>query len=618
MGLGGVHSGPESRTSCDSLSAVGYPTLSDLRTTMPGHIALDNAMHGFDDTSFPFNPQIDLPVVPPLWISSDSSLSTYAHSVNQIATQNHVQPAYTVTFPSSNAISDFAAVAGPADRFRNFTLHLDPLSPTQLNVQAEGSLSSYPGPLARLRSMDETLGDISIRDLDSSCLAYTASGLGLFPQVLEDYATSILSPQVHLGALLDSVALEVGPVNGSGCNSRKPACPLVEANQEPEIADEDEDPEGVVEIFSPALALDRGVSSNLLPYLLSISLRWMTRSLFEPMFIAHRVKDFLVQRCVMSDDLRHTALLGATVADVAVRDPKAVFGDSPVITALEHHLIGKLVLAKSGLEVQLEPYGYDAWGLLRDTYVMMTIRALSSSMLFHVKTLDQIVPVYQLAAGTPPGTVLDLQSQIDHLHPVFLQTTAMDIMLSLATCRPMIFRYDATAIYKVESENRIGLYWKSGLPDEFLYMLGQMNMLRQDRTPPIDPATIHSLQSQIDNFQPALNKRTDSYLYIERLMVQECWRQFMYIYLYMVKPGRTPDAFLVTPMSLAGIAAHKKRHRDVIRGRLRGLYEYSQPGTYVNDASSIMEEIWTMADMQGRPAVWSDLRYACFMVTGIV
>ncbi|QRV78218.1 hypothetical protein RhiJN_06233 [Ceratobasidium sp. AG-Ba] len=618
MGLGGVHSGPESRTSFDTLSSVGYPTLSDPRTTMPGHIALDIATHGFDGTSFPLDPQIDLPVEASLWISSDSSLSAHAQSVNQLATQDHVQPAYTATFPSSNAISGFAAVAGSADRFHNATLPLDPLSHSQLNVQAEGYLSSYPGPLARLRPIDETLGDISIRDLDSLSFAYTASGLGLFPQVLENYATSIPNAQFHLGALLDSVTLEVGPLTGSGCNSRKPAYPLVEVNQGPEIVDEDGDPEGVVEIFSPTLALDRGVSSNLLPYLLSISLRWMTRSLFEPMFIAHRAKGFLIQRCAMSDKLWYAALLGATVADVAVRDPKAVFGDSPVIAALEHYLIGKLVLAKSGLEVQLEPYGYDAWGLLRDTHVMMTIRALSSSMLFHAKTLDQIVPVYQLAAGTPLGTVLDLQSHIDHLHPVFLQTTAMDIMLGLATCRLMSFRYDATATFKVESENRIGLYWKSGLPDEFLYMLGQMNMLRQDRAPPIDSATIHSLQSQIDNFQPMLNRRTDSYLYIERLMVQECWRQFMYTYLYMVKPGRTPDAFLVTPMSLAGIAAHKKRHREVIRGRLCGLYEYSQPGTYVNDASRIMEGIWTMADMQGRPAVWSDLRYACFMVTGIV
>ncbi|QRV93020.1 Fungal specific transcription factor domain [Ceratobasidium sp. AG-Ba] len=538
---------------------------------------------------------------------------------------------------------DFVAIAGSADLSHNFTLPLDPLNPTQFNAQAEGPVYSDPGPSTRLRSMHETLGDMSVRDLDASSFTYTTSGSSLFPRLPEDYGTSIPRPRFHRRALLNSAVSEAGPANGSGCNSCQSTHLLIEANQEPEITDEDEDPEGVMEIISPALALDRGVPSNSLPYILSSSLRWMTQALFEPMVIAYLVKDFLIQRCAMSDDLRHTTLLGATVADLVVKNPKAVLGDFPEITALEHHLNGKLLLAKSRLEVQPELYGFDSLGLLCDMYEMMMIRALSCSMLFHVKTLDQIVPVYRLATGTPPGTVLDLQSQIYHPHPAYRHTSTMDIMLSLTTCRPMIFRYDAATIYEAESNDRIGLQWKSGLPDEFLFLLGQMNMLRQDCALAIDSATIHNLQLQIDNFQPVLNRRSDSYLYIERLMVQECWRQFMYIYLYMglcganshdarvakavrkfimvleqVKPGRTPDSFLVTPMSLAGIAAHKKRHRDVIRGRLRGLYEYSQPGTYVNDASRIMEEIWSIADIQGRPAVWSDLQYACFTVTGIV
>ncbi|QRV93019.1 Fungal specific transcription factor domain [Ceratobasidium sp. AG-Ba] len=98
--------------------------------------------------------------------------------------------------------------------------------------------------------------------------------------------------------------------------------------------------------------------------------------------------------------------------------------------------------------------------------------------------------------------------------------------------------------------------------------------------------------------------------------VERALKKFIKI-LDRIKPGRIPDAFLVTPVSLAGIAAHKKRDQEIIRQRMRSVCESPHSGTYVDEAAGIMKEVSAMVDVQARSAVWSDLRFACFKVTGI-
>ncbi|QRV78224.1 Fungal specific transcription factor domain [Ceratobasidium sp. AG-Ba] len=84
-----------------------------------------------------------------------------------------------------------------------------------------------------------------------------------------------------------------------------------------------------------------------------------------------------------------------------------------------------------------------------------------------------------------------------------------------------------------------------------------------------------------------------------------------------IKHGRISDAFLVIPMGLAGIAAHEKRDREIIRQRMRSVCEWLRSGTYVGEAAGIMKEVPATVDVQARSAVWSDLRFAFFKVAGI-
>ncbi|QRV93023.1 Fungal specific transcription factor domain [Ceratobasidium sp. AG-Ba] len=534
------------------------------------------------------------------------------------------------------AQAEYATAVASMDTFQYLASPYSDLSHSaQIRTSRLGSPELGSGPSTSLQFMSE-LENASTLD------NYRSSSTRPAPRLLGIHENPVSINISTIRDLAGSATWELEQIIPSTRTDRELTCHTPESKDEPTARD-DSDSEGAMEIISPVLALDRNVASNSLPYILSSYLKWMTQTLFEPMTVAYMVRDHMIWRYTTSDDLRYATTLGATIVDLVVKEPALSLGNFSEMTLLENRLSRELSLAESGLESWPETYQNNALITLCDVYEMMMIRSLSSSMSFQLKILDQIAPVYLLVCAKTPRAPIHLQSRILHPNTAFRQAPAMDILLSLSTCRPMTFRYD-TVIYELGSNaNRIGLQWKSGIPDEALIMLCQMNALRQDRTLVVDPAAIESIEAWITVFEPVVERSPDSYLYIAREVVQECWRQFLYIYLYMglcnanchdprvkkalkrfikvldqVKPGRIPDSFLVTPMSLAGIAAYKKRDRDIIRGRLCGLYECSQPGTYVNDALRIMEEVWSMANIQNRPSVWSDLRPACFAVTGIV
>ncbi|QRV93022.1 Fungal specific transcription factor domain [Ceratobasidium sp. AG-Ba] len=582
-GCEGVHSRPGRRSSCVDVDAVEHQITTDLRTTVPDFIAVDNPIDAFDKTSLPLDTQTDITAAVFSWLSPSPTLSSYVQFTSDIYTPGHGLPSFTDAAPSSGRAPQLSEIYGH-----------------DVEVMFARQVPYHPPwPIT---------GSLETR-------AAIASGFNTY-----------IDPFVHNG----------GPMIINNVSSGELSAGDKDDN-------EDEDAEGVMEIITPELALDRDVTSNSLPFILSSYLKAMMRSLFEPMIKAHGMRDFLIQRCTTSDDLRYTATLLATVADLLSKKANLSAENVSVITLVENYLWGHLALVKSRLQSEPKVYANDAFMAIRHMHEMMIVQSLFGSMTFHVKMLDQIASIYQLMHAQAHRTSVHLQSTIFHPNPELRHITATDILLSLSSCRPMIFHYDTTMSNLEYDVNRTGMQWKTGLPDYFLVLLAQMNTLRQDYAPNIDYALIDSLNTQIASFEPNIERTPDSYLYIARLTIQECWRQFMYIYLYMglcgvnshdaravhalkrfidvldrVKPGRMPDAFLVTPMSLAGMAAHKSRDRGIIRQHFYSLCEYYQPGTYVNDVGLILETVWAAADAQQRPTVWLDLRLACEAVTGIV
>ncbi|KAG8795810.1 hypothetical protein FRC12_009401 [Ceratobasidium sp. 428] len=437
-------------------------------------------------------------------------------------------------------------------------------------------------------------------------------------------STSYPSPSVH-GSVWPSPALE---------------------QEDSSTSDEDSDTEGVMRISGSKLALDRRLSSNALPFIISSYLRWTRRTMFEPLKVAQRTRDHLIQRFMRSDESRCGTTLVAVVMESLIRDPELGFSHFPAMGMLKRRVYQRLAMVKVMQEPLPDSHAADVLAVLHDVHELISVTCLTSPLSHVVNLLHEVISVYRQTCSEPVGAPIHLPAKLLHPESVLRHYPAMDILLSLNTCRPMLLRYDVTDISDVCGHllqvDNTGLQWMNGVPDKFLVMMARMHMLREDLAPNVDPCVINELEADIGSFKPILDDSPDSYLKVARLMVQESWRQIMYIYLYMglcgvasndtrvqnatkrfirlldgVKPGRTPDIFLIFPMTIVGVAAYKQRDRQIIRKRILGIQECTRVGTSGNDAIQTLNELWTTCDAQGRPALWSDLRLASLKATGI-
>ncbi|KAG8736273.1 Maltose acetyltransferase [Ceratobasidium sp. 414] len=315
--------------------------------------------------------------------------------------------------------------------------------------------------------------------------------------------------------------------------------PAGERDGDSTTTEDDSDTEGVMSIFGPTLALDRGVPSNALPYVISTYLRWVIRTTFEPLKAARQARDNLTKRYMHSDDSRCGTTLIASVADSLIKNRAAVAGQFPAMAVLEYRVNQKLAMIKSSREPLPDAHASDVLNVLHDVHEMISVQCLTKPLSHFMKLLRGVVPVYQEACSEPLGVPIHLPAKLLHPESVLRHFPSMDILISFGTSQPMLLRYDVTHVpdlcERIIQIDNIGLQWMNGVPDHFLVMLARMNMLREEFAPNVDPQIVQELEAGIDNFKPTLDESPDSYLKVARLMVQESWRQVMYIYLYMVR-----------------------------------------------------------------------------------
>ncbi|CAE6418810.1 unnamed protein product, partial [Rhizoctonia solani] len=153
---------------------------------------------------------------------------------------------------------------------------------------------------------------------------------------------------------------------------------------------------------------------------------------------------------------------------------------------------------------------------------------------------------------------------------------------------------------------------------------------------------IASLERDIGGIQPPDGSSSERFLAIMRSVVNECWRQAAFIYLYMgvrgdssgassvkqafkcfmkllggTRSGRMPDEFLILPLILISPAAQENRDREVIRRRLVGLHRGDR--THIANCYMlyVIEDYWARADAEARPIMWSDVAISRRKVLGI-
>ncbi|KAF8752251.1 hypothetical protein RHS01_07981 [Rhizoctonia solani] len=239
----------------------------------------------------------------------------------------------------------------------------------------------------------------------------------------------------------------------------------------------------------------------------------------------------------------------------------------------------------------------------------------------------------------------DMQNAHRVLDSMMEHFAATDVLISVATARPMFFKYDVKCTpqtYAQLLKGDYGLRWLHGAPDHFIVLLAWINALYEEYGTNADPMYIGEIESQVRSTKIEPNFTPDAVLLILRLAVQECWRQAVCVYLYMVlcgaqaddprvtravrsfvyivdgvSPGRNPDSFLFIPIMMVGCFAHREQDRSVLRRRMMGLQECSNPGAASYECLEVLEDVWERTRAEDRPAVWSDLRLSYRKITGV-
>ncbi|KDN34448.1 hypothetical protein RSAG8_12452, partial [Rhizoctonia solani AG-8 WAC10335] len=352
---------------------------------------------------------------------------------------------------------------------------------------------------------------------------------------------------------------------------------------------DEEDLEGVVSAICRAPVLDKTAESNALPFLLQGYATWIRRMAFEPLKMAHIARDFVFRhfedRNVSRWILTLLANIGSRIGSVEFAEGK----NDPMLSALQSAVRQRLGTAKCNL---------DRTELVRalDSALETMVIHFFVSPFSDVMTLRQeAAPIFRQLCPGPPDATIDLSLLLRHPLVCLRQYAHVDILFSVVMDLPTLFRYDATNPGSlpsnpdrsmVEIQGGGCLQWLHGTPDQLTLLFTKMKSMRQSGLTP-NTETVASIEHEIRELQPFSSSSSESFLVIARFVVQECWRQVAFVYLFMavcgdpsdtlrvkeafkrftkllngIKPGRLPDEFLGMNLLLIAPAAQRRREDD--------------------------------------------------------
>ncbi|KAL5641786.1 hypothetical protein ACGC1H_002027 [Rhizoctonia solani] len=392
-----------------------------------------------------------------------------------------------------------------------------------------------------------------------------------------------------------------------------------------------------------SLVLDKRVKSNELPFVLQSYAVWMAKFLFEPVRMIPCARAFILGEYSRGPAARWTMM---TISNAA----RAITGSTgytlEAFEVLEPHMYQVLTRASSfGKDRAADRF--EALMAMSSTYefISMTLKVYPLSK--GVKAMQVVAPVFRRGCPDPEDRPVNLPNLLSAINlPLLRYFAMMDVLVSVVINRPMNFRYDTTYHLGVasafEPENGWNMCWIYGVPDRLIIIFARMNALLEDFGPGVDPSVIKELEAEIKEVKSVAVPSADPSLAVGRLVVQECWRQVAYIYLYMglcgadsldarvieahsefmkmlvsTKPGRIPDSFLVLPLPVPGIATYDPHDQEFLKGRMLALPECARKGTTGNEFIHMLDCMWGLVSQSGKPATWADLRLASLYVAGV-
>lgn len=179
--------------------------------------------------------------------------------------------------------------------------------------------------------------------------------------------------------------------------------------------------------------------------------------------------------------------------------------------------------------------------ILRLSLQTIFIHFHSSPFLTILHLMRHTAPVFRHACPEPVSQFPNLPNMF--LEPGFYRRyfAAIDVLLSVTSARPMLFRYDVTcppSFFNQEYPLEYGLEWAHGTPDQFIVLFAWINGLVEDSLAngvAVDPECVARIEDQVKNGTHVRDfPNSDPVLRIGRVVVREYWRQAVLVYLYMV------------------------------------------------------------------------------------
>ncbi|KAF8685213.1 26S proteasome subunit RPN7 [Rhizoctonia solani] len=433
---------------------------------------------------------------------------------------------------------------------------------------------------------------------------------------------------------LDSLFSVSASGSGSGSGSRSsgslPSLSFSPSEDE-ESASDDEDPEGVGIVMCTIPTPDPHAQSNTLPFVLQSYARWANFSVFEPSRIAYQLRDNILARFSSSQASRNRVILIANAITAIGRDAKFTIRSTSIVAILYDeaqqsiaHVTSKQPASRRELDIPLASMSFD------HLVEMLLLQCWSLGPRNLMGLMHAAAPVFRRACPEPPEQLVSLQSILLESAFHHRQFAESDVLLTLVSGRSMFFKYDVS--FSEETWDRIaredGLQWLRGLPGQFLVLLAWINGLCEEFGTNVDPQILAEIETRIRSARFAPGVSSDPILTVRRLAVKECWRQTVFVYLYMalcgagaddprvaqavkaftriingVKPGHNPDTFLLIPMHVVGVAARRRKDRDSIRRRIFGLQKGANSGTPPHTALLKLTDIWERTEVENRAAV---------------
>ncbi|CAE6451375.1 unnamed protein product [Rhizoctonia solani] len=411
--------------------------------------------------------------------------------------------------------------------------------------------------------------------------------------------------------------------------------PTSDVEDQAEFGVNDEDPEGAITVISRMPVLDPTVESNALPFVLQNYATWITFTAFEPLKMTSVARDMVFSHFGAGDESRDTLTLLAKIGGTIARTNGIDSEHTVMLSALQNNVFRQVSIVRGTTDREIK--------LLEVALEAMTIHYYVSPITQAERLRRAIAPIFRALYPGPLGAPINLRSLMSQ--PLFcLRYYAyLDIISSSLVGFSMMFRYDTTSpsdetIYEFQAEN--SPQWLFGVPDRLIVLFARINTIREDGSIP-STDIVREIEQDIREFRPFQSVSTDSYLVVTRLVVQECWRQIAYVYLYMAlcgesaqgsrvesamkqlmklvngtKPGRFPDNFLATGFMMVAPVARTAYDRQTLTHRIAAQTTESRQGG-IADNIRIIEDCWARADAEGRPVVWSDVSISRIRVVGV-